>query len=144
MYEILCGCVQSLQSYIENGWKYYYFISGCIIYWISLIFLYKHVLVSLQNLRSKFCVAVLRRCGDMLKMGGKSTISFSGAFFIRFLWFLFMNTFYQAYEIHVQNFVRLGRVVVEICWNWVEILLFHLRVCFLTDFFDVLLCTRSI
>ena len=61
----------------------------------------------------------------MLKLGGNTTISFPGAFFIGFLWFLFMIVFYLAYEIHVQNFVRLCWIVVEICWNWVEVLPFH-------------------
>ena len=47
-----------------------------------------------------------------------------------------MNVFYLAYEIHVRNFVRLGRVIVEICWKWVEIAPFHFQVRFLSDFFD--------
>ena len=68
---------------------------------------------------------MLSRCGDMLKLGGNTTISFPGAFFIGFLWFLFMIVFYLAYKIHVRNFVRLCWVVVEICWNWVEVLPFH-------------------
>ena len=107
-------------------------------------FFYEHVLFSLQNLRLKFRAAVTSCCGDMLKLGRNSTISFPGAFFIGFLWFPFMNVFYLAYEIHVQNFVRLWRVVVEICWNWVEITPFHFRVRFLSDFFDFFLWTCSI
>ena len=35
--------------------------------------------------------------------------------------FFFINVFYLAYEIHVQNFVHLCCVVVEKCWKWVEI-----------------------
>ena len=45
-----------------------------------------------------------------------------------------MNTFYLAYEIYVQNFVRLWQVAAEICWKWVEILLFHFRVRFFIVF----------
>ena len=121
MYEILCGCVESLWRYVEIGWKHYYFISGCIFYRISLIYFYDRVLFSLRNPCTKFRAAVLSRFGDMLKIGWNSTISFPGAFFIRFLWFFFINVFYLAYEIHVQNFVQLCCVVVEICWKWVEI-----------------------
>ena len=46
---------------------------------------YEHVLSSLRNPRTKFRAAGASGCGDMLKMGGNSTISVPGAFFIRFL-----------------------------------------------------------
>ena len=39
--------------------------------------------------------------------------------------------FYLAYEIRVQNFVRLCCVVVEICWKWVEIAPFYSPVRFI-------------
>ena len=48
-------------------------------------FFYKRVLFSLRNTRTKFRAAVLSHCGDMLKLGGNTTISFPGAFFIGFL-----------------------------------------------------------
>ena len=49
------------------------------------VFFYKHVLFSLRNLRSNFRVAGASGCGDMLKLGGNTTISFSSAFFNGFL-----------------------------------------------------------
>ena len=69
----------------EIGWKYYYFNSGCVFYSISLVSFYECVLFSLQNTRTKFCVAVLSRCGDRLKIGGNTTISFPDVFFNGFL-----------------------------------------------------------
>ena len=85
MYEISCGCVESLWRYVVIGWKYYNFISRCIFYLISLISFHEHVLFSLQNLHTKFYAAVLSRCRNMLKLGGITTISFPGAHFNGFL-----------------------------------------------------------
>ena len=50
-----------------------------------LISFYEHILFSLRNPRSKFRAAVASGCGDMLKMGGNTTISFPSAFFNGFL-----------------------------------------------------------
>ena len=72
-----------------------------------MIYFNERVLFSLRNLRTKFCAAVLSCCGDMLKLGGNTTISFPGAFFNEFLSFIFMKAFQLAYEIYVQNFVQL-------------------------------------
>ena len=103
--------------YVKVGWKYYYFISGCIFYRISLISFDEYVIISLRNPCTKNRAAVFSRCGVMLKMGGNTTISFLGAFFIRFLSFLFMNVLYLVYEIHVQNFLRLCGVVAELWYG---------------------------
>ena len=65
------------------------------------VFFYERVLLSLRNSRSEFCVAVLTQCGAILKLGGIVEIllfHFCVRFFIRFLWFLFMNMFYLAYK----------------------------------------------
>ena len=71
-----------------SGWKYYFFFSRCIFYRISLILFYERVLFSLRNTRTKFRVAVLSRCGDMLKLGGNiSIISFPSEVFNRFFFF---------------------------------------------------------
>ena len=121
-------CWNSVQILLFHFWVCFY--------QISLILFYERVLFSLRNPCSNFCAAVVSRCGDMLKFSANTTSSFLGAFFIRFLWFLFMNMFSLSYEIGIQNSVQLWRVVAEICWNWVEILLFHFRVFFLSDFFD--------
>ena len=43
------------------------------------------ILFSLRNPRINFRAAVLSCCGDMLKMGGNSIISFPGVFFNGFL-----------------------------------------------------------
>ena len=48
-------------------------------------FFNEHVLFSLRNLRSNFRAAGASGCGDMLKLGGNTTISFLGAFLIGFL-----------------------------------------------------------
>ena len=63
----------------------------------------EYVIISLRNPCTKNRAAVFSRCGDMLKMSGNTTISFPGAFFIRFLSFLFMNVLYLVYEIQVRS-----------------------------------------
>ena len=52
---------------------------------MSLVSFYECVLFSLRNTRTNFRAAGASGCGDMLKMGRNSTISFPGAFSVRFL-----------------------------------------------------------
>ena len=81
------------------------------------IFFCECVLISLWNPCTKFRAAGFSRCRAMLKLGGNTIISFLGAFFIRFLSFLFMNVLYLVYKFHVQNFLRLCWVVAELCYG---------------------------
>ena len=72
----------------------------------------------LRNAHANFGEATLRGCGDMLELGKNEGTLIKGAFFDRFLYFFWLNVLQLGYEMHMQSFVRLCYVAVEICSNW--------------------------
>ena len=72
----------------------------------------------LRNAHANFGEATLRGCGDMLELGKNEGTLIKGAFFDLFLYFFLLNVLQLGYEMHMQSFVRLRYVAVEICSNW--------------------------
>ena len=64
---------------------------------------------------TKFRKATLSRCEIVWKLVENVSMAFYGAFLIGFLNFFLLNMIYLAYEICVQNFVRLRPAVVKLC-----------------------------